>query len=134
METTEQTGLPVVEQAPVAGGFPTLTKGKGKKGKGKKGKGRKGEAPVLRKCVSAVFRHYDTYVKTTTAKGNSTADNGDKVAAKLRGLTLDEVYAFASKTLSLPQKDLRARYAKLNPGMQRMNLGNRCRAQLAPAE
>jgi hypothetical protein len=93
---------------------------------------RKGDG--LRRCKQAIFRHYDAYVKGTTPAGNSTADNGDAVAAKLRGMELDALYAFAAKTLDETQTGLKARYAKLNPGMQRMNLGNRLRAILmAPA-
>jgi hypothetical protein len=53
----------------------------------------------------------------------------DEVAMSLMGLTLDEVYAAASPVLGVPEPDLRAKYGHLNPGMQRMNLGNRMRAK-----
>ena len=52
-------------------------------------------------------------------------DCGDPIAAELRDLTLDEVYELAE---GLGLEGLRAKYAKLNPGQQRMNLGNRLRA------
>jgi hypothetical protein len=68
------------------------------------------------------------YVAVKSAGGNSSLDCGDDLAEKLRGMELDEVYALASKKLEMPEKVLRQRYAKLNVGMQRMNLGNRMRA------
>jgi hypothetical protein len=68
------------------------------------------------------------YVAVKSAGGNSSLDCGDDLAEKLRGMELDEVYALAAKKLDMPEKVLRQRYAKLNIGMQRMNLGNRMRA------
>ena len=50
------------------------------------------------------------------------------------GFTLDEVYKLAAKELKESEKDLRARYRHLNPGMQRMNLGNRMRAAAKAAK
>lgn len=66
-----------------------------------------------------------------SASGNATMDNGDELAKKLRGAELDDVYAQASKVLGETQTALKAKYAHLNPGMQRMNLGNRMRAASA---
>jgi hypothetical protein len=66
-----------------------------------------------------------------SASGNATMDNGDALAKKLRGVELDEVYAEASKILGESQAALKAKYQHLNPGMQRMNLGNRMRAAQA---
>lgn len=63
-----------------------------------------------------------------SAGGHSTMDNGDALAKQLRGADLEEVYKQASKLLGESVTELKARYAKLNPGMQRMNLGNRMRA------
>lgn len=60
-------------------------------------------------------------------------DNGDDVAARLRKMELANVYAYAAGVLNVPKDELLARYAKLNPGMQRMNLGNRVRAFLRSA-
>lgn len=84
-------------------------------------------------------RKYDCskYVRKVNGKanvsagGNATMDNGDELAKKLRGVELDDVYAAASKVLGESQAALRAKYAHLNPGMQRMNLGNRMRAASA---
>lgn len=68
------------------------------------------------------------YEVVKSAEGNSSLDNGDQVAKQLRGLELDDVYKRASKTLGIKETDLRSRYKHLNPGMQRMSLGNRLRA------
>lgn len=57
-------------------------------------------------------------------------DIGDDVATMLRACkNLDEVYAAASEYLVAPVDALRAKYQHLNPGQQRMNLGNRMRAK-----
>jgi membrane protein involved in colicin uptake len=65
-----------------------------------------------------------------TSGGNVSVDNGDELAAKLRGKDLSEVYKAAAKALGETEKDLIAKYGHLNVGMQRMNLGNRIRAAL----
>jgi hypothetical protein len=57
-------------------------------------------------------------------------DKGDAVAVALRRLTLDAVYATASSATGISQVGLRDRFAHLNPGMQRMNLGNMIRKAL----
>lgn len=55
-------------------------------------------------------------------------DVGDPIATALRACkSLDDVYRRAAKYLGVPDADLRAKYGKLNPGQQRMNLGNRMR-------
>lgn len=60
-------------------------------------------------------------------------DKGDAVAIALRALTLDAVYARASVATGLSQVGLRDRFAHLNPGMQRMNLGNMIRKAMKEA-
>lgn len=72
-----------------------------------------------------------SYVPAVSAGGFKSMHNGDKLAKTLEGQSLDDVYAAASKLLNVTQKELRARYAHLNVGMQRMNLGNRMRAATA---
>ena len=72
--------------------------------------------------------HRDTEHKT--AGGHVSIDNDDDIAKKLRGKDLDAVYALTAKALDEPEKELRAKYAKLNVGMVRMNLGNRLRAHI----
>lgn len=73
--------------------------------------------------------HKDTEKKT--AGGHVSVDRDDELAKKLRGLPIDAVYKEASKVLKEDEKALRGKYAHLNVGMQRMNLGNRMRAAQA---
>lgn len=54
-------------------------------------------------------------------------DVGDEVATLLRGKEIDECYTTAARFLKVPEDDLRQRYGHLNPGQQRMNLGNKMR-------
>lgn len=68
------------------------------------------------------------YVPAKTAEGNTSLNCGDATAKSLAGKTLDDVYKLAAKATGIAEKALRSKYAKLNPGMQRMNLGNRMRA------
>ncbi len=71
------------------------------------------------------------YTAYTTEMADGTKkrsiDKGDGVALALRKLTLDAVYATASSATGISQAGLRDRFAHLNPGMQRMNLGNMIR-------
>lgn len=54
-------------------------------------------------------------------------DNGDEIAHFLRSRALIDVYVSAACLLREDFVLLRQRYAHLNPGQQRMNLGNRIR-------
>lgn len=76
------------------------------------------------------------YVKheATTPSGRHVIDNNDEVAAKLRGMALDNVYTYVAAALKVAETALRAQYGHLNPGMQRMNLGNRIRGAAVSAE
>lgn len=56
-------------------------------------------------------------------------DIGDDIGELLRGKSVDETYAIAAKRLRTPEDELRAKYRHLNPGQQRMVLGNRMRKQ-----
>ena len=76
----------------------------------------------------------DNYEKVKAPGGGTSYHNGDPVAEKLAGKTLDEVYAIAAKTLKTDVAELRAKYKHLNQGMQRMSLGNRMRSILIPKE
>lgn len=76
----------------------------------------------------------DNYEKVKAPGGGTSYHNGDAVAEKLNGKTLDEVYALASKHLKEDVKALRDKYKHLNVGMQRMSLGNRLRKVLIPKE
>lgn len=133
-ETIEQTAAPVATPAPKAS-KPKAVKAKAAK-KAVKAKG-KAKTKVSADGVKGpqVLRKYaPQYHKDNehkTAGGHTSVDCNDDVASKLRGKDLDAVYAFAARTLKEPEADLRKRYKHLNVGMQRMNLGNRCRAALA---
>lgn len=67
----------------------------------------------------------EKYVATRTATGHKSLSNGDEVATMIQGLTVGMLYEVADKAFK--ENDFRERYAKLNAGMQRMNLGNRLR-------
>jgi outer membrane biosynthesis protein TonB len=64
------------------------------------------------------------YSKVKAPGGGVSFNNGDSTAKKLEGKTLDEVYKIVAKDTKQEEKDLRAKYKHLNPGMQRMSLGN----------
>jgi hypothetical protein len=68
-------------------------------------------------------------------KRRTLVDCNDQVAQSLRGKSLDEVYKIVAEklqeaegdgelTVSAAESGLRAKYVHLNPGQQRMNLGN----------
>ena len=73
------------------------------------------------------IRNYQ-YEVCLSASGKKSKDNADEVAVMLRGKTLDEVYEIAESWLTISAEELKARYAHLNAGQQRMNVGNRLRA------
>ena len=92
--------------------------------------GRKDIAPVERRmpkngvvdpCARA------RYVKVKTEDGAVRIDNGDAVATALRARNLEEIYEIAATVLGTTVDALKGAYRHLNPGMQRMNLGNRIR-------
>lgn len=60
--------------------------------------------------------------------GKVSIDNGDRVATTLREVTLEQVYKICARELGESVEALKTRYSHLNPGMQRMNLGNKLRA------
>jgi hypothetical protein len=90
-------------------------------------KARKGkEAPPVR---GGIFnRDVSEYERVKTPHGNVSFDCGDKIAKTLRGKDLNEVIVMASKATGRTQKELRDKYSHLNPGGQRMALGNILRA------
>lgn len=66
--------------------------------------------------------------KRAEMKKAGVTDIGDPVAVMLRECTtLDDVYECASNYLDQPISKLKERYAHLNAGQQRMNLGNKMR-------
>lgn len=98
-----------------------------KKAAGKKAAVKKASNGALIRTVAGHEHDISGYEKVKNASGHTSYDNGDDVATKLRGKTLDDVYVYAAKQLKEPEKDLRTKYKHLNPGMQRMSLGNRLR-------
>ena len=77
---------------------------------------------------------YEAY--TATLKDGTvrrSIDKGDAVATQLRGQDLATTYKDAAAATGLSVKDLQARFEHLNPGMQRMNLGNMIRRALREA-
>lgn len=86
----------------------------------------------------------ESYQRGQTDEGASFIDSGDELAVKLRGAELTEVAALAAKHcgqrnakgwLDFYTVDREAEgKTRLNPGMVRMNLGNRIRAALKKTE
>lgn len=77
------------------------------------------------------LERYQRYTRTDeTGTKVRSVDNGDAVARAFREMTLEEVYEYVSCTLNVSAEELHAKYAHLNNGGQRMNLGNRLRAFL----
>lgn len=77
---------------------------------------------------SLYLQFYQGY--TTTRKDGTkvrSMDKGDSVAQSLRGLSMEDVYKHAAKMTHTGVADLQNRFGHLNPGMQRMNLGNMIR-------
>lgn len=85
------------------------------------------------RLVPADLSRYYTH-DTVTASGRKHLDIDDEVAKALREKTLDQVYAYTAKTCDVTAKSLKEKYEHLNPGMQRMNLGNKLRAAFRLAE
>ncbi len=78
---------------------------------------------------------WDTLTKVQAASGKRSFDNADSVAQALRGKSLEEAYSLVSKALKAEGEPetvaaLTARYEHLNPGHQRMCLGNKLRAAI----
>lgn len=75
------------------------------------------------------------YVVSVTKSGAKSLHNGDSAAKAMEYMDLDELYVEAGKILpNIDETELRAKYAHLNKGSQRMNIGNRIRAQYKKGE
>jgi hypothetical protein len=99
--------------------------------KGKKAKVKTGEG--VPKGPAALKEYAPKYTKDSehkTVSGNVSVHCGDAVAKKFLGKSLDEIYPIVAKATEENEKDLRKKYAHLNVGMQRMNLGNKLRGVL----
>ena len=83
-----------------------------------------------RSAAATLAKYRGGYVKTDGYAGLS-INNGDNVADTLKMLEPNRVVAVAEAVLpGINAGELAKRYAKLNPGMRRMNSGNRIRAAL----
>ncbi len=60
-------------------------------------------------------------------------DKGDAIAVMLRGQPLETTYKDAAAATGIAIAGLKDRFAHLNPGMQRMNLGNMIRRAMKEA-
>jgi len=79
--------------------------------------------------------NWDSLTKVQAASGKRSFDNADALATALRGKTLNEAYALCVKALKAEGepttvKALKSRYEHLNPGHQRMCIGNKVRAAM----
>lgn len=71
------------------------------------------------------LQFYGKYTATRAdGKTVKSLDNGDMTARILRDKTLEETYEAVARLINGSIDGLKARYRHLNPGMQRMNLGN----------
>lgn len=122
MNTTTTTKARTAKAAPKAKAAP-VRKARAKKAPAVDVKAKSTTADTLR----AAAERYVHDKEHKTAGGNVSIHNGDKVAVMLLGKSLDEVYVIATKTLKEDEAGLRAKYAHLNVGQQRMCLGNRMR-------
>lgn len=92
------------------------------------------------RLVPADLTHYAIGLSKTPT-GKATVDIDDQAARMLRGLDLDAVYKTAASKIAHisgekvgeTEADLRKKYKHLNPGMQRMNVGNVLRGALRNA-
>ena len=73
----------------------------------------------------------ETYTKTRSASGSISFHTGDLVAQALAGLSIDEVKDLAVQVMD--DDTMPTKYDHLNPGQQRMNLGNRMRGAINKA-
>lgn len=92
------------------------------------------EAPALPPSRSIVPVGYrEKCVKdraNRTAGGNVSVDSGDALAVFLRGKTVEQIAAICEAAGVGGAAALMERYARLNKGQQRMNLGNRLRTAI----
>lgn len=80
------------------------------------------------KMAKVLAKYRMRYVPSVAASGKKSLHNGDPVAQALEYRDLENLYNLASMLLAMDYSELKARYAHLNLGSQRMNLGNRIRA------
>ncbi len=89
------------------------------------------DAPTRKekRSAAATLKRYRTNYVHTDGYAGLSINNGDKIADALKMCEPARVVRIAEAVLpGINKGDLTKRYAKLNPGMQRMNSGNRIRA------
>lgn len=126
----------MVEELSKNGGWTTIELADGTTCKVRNGELSEVEADLMDDAVAVpretgnrVHADLTQYVSTDirTPSGRKSLDCGDSIATMLRGKPLDEVYQLVADYLAVDVATLVTRYAKLNPGMARMALGNRLR-------
>lgn len=76
---------------------------------------------------------YEKYKAVVNGQVRRSIDKGDAIAVQLRGQTLETTYKDAAAATGHSVADLQSRFSHLNPGMQRMSLGNMIRKALKEA-
>lgn len=85
---------------------------------------------VVRSASETLRKYRVNYVHTDGYNGLS-INNGDAIADQLKMCEPSRVVRIAEAVLpGIKAGELAKRYAKLNPGMQRMNCGNRIRSAI----
>ncbi len=86
------------------------------------------EGKPVRSAAATLRKYRVNYVHTDGYNGLS-INNGDTIADQLKMCEPTRVVRIAEAVLpGIKAGELAKRYAKLNPGMQRMNAGNRIRS------
>lgn len=80
------------------------------------------------KTTTTVNANREGYTKSKSASGSASLHNGDPVATACEGMTIEDMFKMAKR---MTGEDYSEKYAKLNVGMQRMNLGNRIRGAIS---
>lgn len=130
----DETKAPRKPRAKKADAAKAPRKPRAKAGKAAATRKPRGERPAPTgkgiEALTEAAKNYNHDKEHKTAGGHVSVNNGDELATKLLGKDLDFVYAHAAKLLKVDEAELRTKYAHLNVGMQRMNLGNRMRAAM----
>ena len=105
----------------------TKKKGTSKKRAAKKVKRTATDKPTMTDQLKEARKRYTV---SKSAKGTTSAHNGDDVATLLAGNTPDNVCATAEQLSGLKKGELVKKYGHLNPGQVRMCAGNRIRAMV----
>jgi hypothetical protein len=80
------------------------------------------------------YRIKNNYKACTSASGSSSASCADDLAEYLGTLTIPQILSLADKVCGTDSGFHASKYAKLNPGQQRMNAGNKLRSRLKNGE